>query len=88
MPATESSLGTGPLLRIAAKRSVVIRTAVLLLIAAYLVFIAALWLAGRFQIEAIGYPGVWVVAFIGASSIILPVPGLAGVCAAAAPAAG
>ncbi|MBI4218748.1 MAG: VTT domain-containing protein [Chloroflexi bacterium] len=88
MPAAEASHRSERLMRIAARRSAVIRLAVLGLIGAYLVLIAALWLAGRFQVETIGYPGVWVFAFIGASSIILPVPGLAAVCAAAAPAAG
>jgi membrane protein YqaA with SNARE-associated domain len=64
------------------------RLGVLGLIAVYLAFVGALWLAGAFDADVLGYPGVWLFSLIGASSIILPVPGLAAVCAGAAPAIG
>ncbi|MEX0763382.1 MAG: hypothetical protein WD208_04035 [Dehalococcoidia bacterium] len=56
-----------------------------------LVFVAigaVLWLTGRFEVETVGYPGVWLLSFIGAASIFIPVPGLAAVCLAATPAFG
>lgn len=73
---------------LAAHRTTLVRTFVLAAIGGYLLFVAALWLAGSFEVQTIGYPGVWLFSLIGASSIILPVPGLAAVCAGAAPAVG
>lgn len=74
--------------RLAARWQHVLRFATIGLLAAYVVFVAALWLAGAFDTQVLGYPGVWLFSLIGASSIILPVPGLAAVCAGAAPAVG
>ncbi len=47
-----------------------------------------LWTTGRFNVDSVGYAGVWFFAFIGAASIFVPVPGLAAVCIAASPAVG
>lgn len=47
-----------------------------------------LWLTDSLNLENIGYGGVWIVSFIAAGSIILPIPGPAAVCIAAAPALG
>lgn len=47
-----------------------------------------LWATGRFEVERVGYAGVWFFAFIGAASIFVPIPGLAAICIAAAPAVG
>ncbi len=44
-----------------------------------------LWLTDSLNLENVGYGGVWIVSFIAAGSIILPVPGPAAVCIAAAP---
>ena len=74
--------------RIATRWQPTLRYAILALLAGYVVFVAALWLAGAFEAEALGYPGVWLFSLIGASSIVLPIPGLAAVCAAATPAVG
>ncbi|MBI2965134.1 MAG: VTT domain-containing protein [Chloroflexi bacterium] len=74
--------------RIAARWQTTLRFATLALLAGYVVFVGALWLAGAFDVEALGYPGVWLFSLIGASSIVLPIPGLAAVCAAASPAIG
>lgn len=46
---------------------------------------AFLWLTGRFSPETAGYGGVWIMHFIGAASIVVPVPSLLALCAAAAP---
>ena len=49
---------------------------------------AVLWLTDSFEVDEVGYAGVWVFSFIGAASIFVPVPGLAAVCVAASPAVG
>ena len=46
---------------------------------------AFLWLTGRFSPETAGYGGVWLMHFIGAASIVVPVPSLLALCAASAP---
>ncbi|MEE8363933.1 MAG: VTT domain-containing protein [Dehalococcoidia bacterium] len=53
-----------------------------------MVFVAiglSLWLTGRLDVNDVGYAGVWVISFISAASIVVPVPGLAAVCIGAAP---
>lgn len=47
-----------------------------------------LWVTDRFEVESVGLAGVWFFSFIGAASILVPVPGLAAVCVAASPAVG
>ena len=42
-------------------------------------------MTGNLNTENIGYGGVWLVSFIAAGSIVLPIPGPAAVCIAAAP---
>lgn len=74
--------------RLTARWQQAFRFATLGLLGAYVLFAVALWLAGLFNTDVLGYPGVWLFSLIGASSIILPVPGLAAVCAGAAPAVG
>lgn len=60
----------------------------LIVIAAFVIVATVLWVTGQFDIESIGYPGVWFFSFIGAASIFVPVPGLLAVCVAASPAVG
>jgi membrane protein YqaA with SNARE-associated domain len=72
----------------AARRQQAFRLAILALLVCYVAFVAALWLAGRFEAGVLGYPGVWLFSLISSSSIVLPVPGLAAVCAGATPAVG
>ena len=55
--------------------------------AAFIISGGILWSTGTFSIESAGYPGIWVLAFIGASLLFLPVSALAAVCVAATPAA-
>ena len=47
-----------------------------------------LWFTGRFSPETAGYGGVWLMHFIGAASIVVPVPSLLALCAASAPEVG
>ena len=55
-----------------------------------LVFIISgvvLWTTGIFNIESVGYTSIWLLAFIGAALVFVPVGALAAVCVAATPAA-
>ena len=47
-----------------------------------------LFAMGRLKAEDVGYTGAFVINLIGSASIVVPVPGLAAVCGAAAPAVG
>ncbi|MBM3959792.1 MAG: VTT domain-containing protein [SAR202 cluster bacterium] len=71
-----------------AHRNGLITTLILAAVAGYVLLVTALWVAGSFEARTIGYPGVWLFSLIGASAIFLPIPGLAAVCAAAAPSVG
>ena len=55
--------------------------------AAFIISGGILWSTGTFSIESAGYPGIWVLAFIGAALVFVPVGALAAVCVAATPAA-
>jgi len=59
----------------------------LFICATFIISGGILWTTGTFSIESAGYPGIWVLAFIGASLLFLPVSALAAVCVAATPAA-
>lgn len=48
----------------------------------------SLFAAGRLKAENVGYTGVFLINLIGSASVVVPVPGLAAACAAAAPSAG
>lgn len=52
---------------------------------AFTAFAAFMWLTGRFSPETAGYGGVWLMHFVGAASIVVPVPSLLALCAASAP---
>ena len=47
-----------------------------------------LWSTDNLDLGIAGLAGVWLISFIAASSIIVPVPGLAAVCVAASPGVG
>lgn len=64
------------------------RVGPLVIIAVFIITGIVLWTTGRFNVESVGYAGVWFFAFIGAASVFVPVPGLAAVCIAATPAVG
>lgn len=70
------------------RQGLVVRLGALTIVLAFIVLGLVLWLTGWFNVETVGYAGVWLLSFIGAASIIVPVPGLAAVCVAATPAVG
>ena len=45
----------------------------------------AMFVSGKLEPEGVGYSGAFVINLIGSASVIVPVPGLAAVCAASAP---
>lgn len=47
-----------------------------------------LFVGGRLEPEGVGYTGAFLINLVGSASIVVPIPGLAAVCAAAAPAVG
>ena len=51
--------------------------------AAFIISGGVLWSTGTFSIESAGYPGIWVLAFIGAALLFVPAGALAAVCVAA-----
>jgi len=61
------------------------RIAMLAFVVGFVIAGTTLWLTDSLSLENLGYGGVWIVSFIAAGSIILPVPGPAAVCIAAAP---
>jgi len=68
---------------IVAHRQAATQIAIIAVVASFMVLGTVLWLTGRFDLETVGYPGVWIFSFIGAASIVVPVPGLAAVCVGA-----
>ena len=69
-------------------RGLLARAAVLGVVAGIICVGVVMWAAGRFETGAIGYPTVWLFSFIGAASVIIPLPAPAGVCIGATPAFG
>jgi membrane protein YqaA with SNARE-associated domain len=61
------------------------RMALLAFVLGFVIFATVLWLTDSLSVENAGYGGVWIVSFIAAGSIVLPIPGPAVVCLAAAP---
>jgi membrane protein YqaA with SNARE-associated domain len=70
------------------RQGLITRFGPLMVMAVFVVIGTAFWLTGRFDVESVGYPGVWFFSFIGAASVFVPVPGLLAVCVAASPAVG
>lgn len=71
-----------------ARRGLFTRAAVLTAVVLFLVAGLVLWLTGQFKVETVGYAGVWFFSLASAASILIPVPGIAAVCAAATPSLG
>lgn len=76
---------TGFQLWLSTNKELVFRIAMISFVVAFAVVGSVLWLTDSLSLENVGYGGVWIVSFIAAGSIILPVPGPAAVCIAAAP---
>lgn len=84
--AAESSLDlTGLQLWLSLNREKAMRISIAVFVIGFVTVGVTLWLTDSFNMENVGYGGVWIVSFIAAGSIILPVPGPAAVCIAAAP---
>ena len=66
-------------------RERVFRLGLITFVVGFVVVGVTLSLTGNLNTENIGYGGVWIIGFIAAGSIILPIPGPAAVCIAAAP---
>ena len=52
---------------------------------AFVIFGTVLWVTGNLNAENVGYSGLWIISFIAAGSIVLPLPGPVAVCLAATP---
>jgi membrane protein YqaA with SNARE-associated domain len=76
---------TGFQLWLAQNRSTAFRFGLIAFVIAFVIVGTVLWLTDSLNLENLGYSGVWIVSFIAAGSIILPIPGPAAVCVAAAP---
>ncbi|MCH7738699.1 MAG: VTT domain-containing protein [Chloroflexi bacterium] len=74
--------------RVSEKYTIWIRIATMSLVVGIMVLGIVLWLTGRLGTESVGFPSIWLISFIGASSIVLPVPGLAALCVGASPSVG
>jgi membrane protein YqaA with SNARE-associated domain len=75
----------GVQLWLSTNRDLTIRFSLLAFVVGFVIVGTTLWLTDSLNLESIGYGGVWLVSFIAAGSIILPIPGPAAVCAAATP---
>ncbi len=64
------------------------RIGVFILVASFVGVGTGLWIGGRLDVEQVGYAGLFAVSLIASGSIILPVPGIAALCIAVAPAVG
>ncbi len=65
-----------------------IRVATLSLVLGIMALGLVLWVTGQLSTDSIGYPGVWLISWVAASSIIFPIPGLAAPCIAVSPTVG
>jgi membrane protein YqaA with SNARE-associated domain len=65
-----------------------VRVATLLLVLGIMALGLILWVTGQLSTDSIGYPGVWLISWVAASSIIFPIPGLAAPCLAVSPTVG
>jgi membrane protein YqaA with SNARE-associated domain len=76
---------TGLQLWLSQNREKTMRISITVFVIGFVIVGVTLWLTASLNLENVGYGGVWIVSFIAAGSIILPVPGPAAVCIAAAP---
>ncbi len=66
-------------------RDLVFRVAILAIVIVFGSLGLIMWLLGQFDLKSVGFAGVWILSFIGAASVVVPVPGLAAVCLAGTP---
>jgi membrane protein YqaA with SNARE-associated domain len=84
-PTNGGSELTGFQLWLSNNRDRVFRLSLITFVIGFVIVGAVLWLTDSLNLENVGYGGIWIVSFIAAGSIILPIPGPAAVCIAAAP---
>lgn len=65
--------------------NIVFRLGLISFVIAFVIFGVFMWLTGNLNVENVGYGGIWIVNFIAAGTIILPLPGPAVVCIGAVP---
>jgi len=88
-PVADASVQLSPWQRwVVERQDLLTRVGPLVIVLGFVTAGMVMWATGRFEVDRVGYAGVWVFAFIGAASIFVPVPGLAAVCIAATPSAG
>ena len=75
-------------LRLYRNRERITRIVVLAVVAASVGLAVLFWVFENFELRTIGYAGVWLLSFVGAASILVPIPGTASACVVAAPAIG
>jgi membrane protein DedA with SNARE-associated domain len=64
------------------------RTALLAIVVAITALGVWLWATDRFEVEEVGYTGVFLINLIGSATLILPVPGAAATCLASSSSTG
>jgi membrane protein YqaA with SNARE-associated domain len=64
------------------------RIIALTVVGAFIALGAILLSTGNLSTDSVGYPSIWLISFVGASAIVLPVPGMAAMCLAASPGVG
>jgi membrane protein YqaA with SNARE-associated domain len=74
--------------RVVQQQDLLTRAVPLVIVLGFITAGLVMWATGKFDVERVGYGGVWFFAFIGASSIFVPIPSLAAVCVAATPSIG
>jgi len=67
-----------------AQHQKLLRVSPLFISAAFIATGLVLWTTGTFNIETVGYTSIWVLSFIAAALVFLPVSALAAVCVAVA----
>ena len=67
-------------IHLAEQYAVWVRAATLALVLAVVILGIVLWVMGRLGTDSIGYPSIWVISFVAASSVFLPVPGMLALC--------
>ena len=76
---------TGFQLWLSNNRDFVFRIGLLTFVFGFMIVGVTMWLTDSLTPDKVGYGGVWIISFIASGSIILPIPGPAAVCIAAAP---
>ncbi|MCH8221858.1 MAG: VTT domain-containing protein, partial [Chloroflexi bacterium] len=71
--------------RFSERYTVWVRIATVALVVGVVILGTVLFVMDRLTTESIGFPSIWVISFIGAGAIFLPVPGMLALCIGASP---